>query len=145
MTASNIQDLSEGKMQKQQVAKVGSRQVILMDSITSIGPEDQDQIVISASHGGTVSGEYATRYPLAAVFFNDAGVGKEGAGIAALKMLDQEDVPAGAVANDSARIGDVRDHWDNGMLSHVNDAARALGLQEGEPLQVAIKATFSTV
>jgi hypothetical protein len=132
-------------MQKQHVASVGSWQVILMNSITSIGPEDQDQIVISASHGGSVSGEYATRYPLAAVFFNDAGVGKESAGIVALGMLDREGVPAGAVANGSARIGDARDHWDNGVLSHVNESARALGFQEGGRLQAAIKAAFSNL
>ena len=130
-------------MRKDQVASVGSRQVILMDSITAIGPEDEEKIVISGSHGGTVSGEYASRHRLAAVFFNDAGVGKESAGIAALEMLDRRGVPAGTVANHSARIGDALDHWKNGVLSHVNDSARALGLHEGDLLHAAIRQAFS--
>ena len=67
-------------------------------------------------------------------FFNDAGVGKDAAGIAALAMLQERGVAAGTVAHASARIGDARDCWEHGVLSHLNAHARALGLKVGERL-----------
>jgi hypothetical protein len=76
------------------------------------------------------------------VFFNDAGVGKDDAGVAALAMLDAEGTPAGAVDHRSARIGDARDAWLGGVLSHVNAAARRLGLTPGEPLRAAVTRAF---
>ena len=112
------------------------RKVIAMDSISYVDAGDAGHIVISASHGGASSAEYASRYKLAAVFFNDAGVGKDEAGIAALALLT---IPAGTVSHLSARIGDVADTWQNGILSHVNQAARASGLKAGARLQDAVK------
>jgi hypothetical protein len=119
-------------MIKRVVAESGARKVILMDSISHVDAADAGHIVVSASHGGASSGEYASRHKLAAVFFNDAGVGKDNAGIAALGMLK---VPAGTVSHLSARIGDVEDMWENGMLSHVNARALGSGVRQGERLR----------
>jgi hypothetical protein len=41
-------------------------------------------------------------------------------------------VAAGTVAHTSARIGDAQDMWDHGVISHVNDAARGMGLAKGQ-------------
>ena len=107
---------------KQSIAGDGERRVILVDSITELAAEDAHAVVVSGSHGGVSAGEYALAVPLAAAFFNDAGVGKDAAGIAALEMLQRAGVAAGAVAHTSARIGDAQDTWDNGVVSHVNAA-----------------------
>lgn len=127
-------------MLKQLVARGAKGRVLLIDSITQLEAGDAGAIVVAGSHGGTSSGEFACALPLAAVFFNDAGVGKDGAGIAALAMLQQRGVPAGAVAHTSARIGDALDGWACGVISRLNEAARARGLREGEPLQAALQA-----
>ena len=124
-------------MIKRVVARSGSRTVILIDSISNVDPSDAGQIMVSGSHGGVSSGEFACRHPLAAVFFNDAGIGKEDAGIAALGMLDRLGVPAGAVSHATARIGDAQDAWDHGVISRLNRSARAAGLKEGERLRDA--------
>ena len=58
-----------------------------MDSITKVAVGDEDTLVVSGSHGGTSSGEFALDVPLRMAFFNDAGVGKDNAGIAALDLL----------------------------------------------------------
>src|SRR5438105_4720734 len=89
-------------MLKKIVDELGDTKVVLMDSISSVEETDSGCVVVSASHGGTSSGEYATRYRLAAAFFNDAGVGKEHAGIESLRMLDDIEVPGGAVSHMSA-------------------------------------------
>ena len=88
------------------------------------------------------SGGFACEHRLGAVFFNDAGVGKENAGIAALDMLEKLGVAGGTVSNDSAKIGDARDHWENGVISHLNEAAKAAGSREGQLLREAISSVY---
>jgi hypothetical protein len=127
---------------KRIVAGRGSRKVILMDSISHVDAGDAGHIVVSGSHGGASGGEFAGRYELAAVFFNDAGIGKEEAGIAALRMLN---VPAGTVSHLSARIGDAEDTWQNGVLSHLNASALSYGLSRGERLQDAVTRLLSAL
>jgi hypothetical protein len=131
-------------MARETVAEFDGRKVIIMDSITHVEEGDTDQIVVSASHGGVSSGGFACEHRLGAVFFNDAGVGKENAGIAALEMLEQRGVAAGTVSNESAKIGDAQDHWENGVISHLNETARSAGLREGEPLREAISSVYDT-
>lgn len=127
-------------MLKKAVSSNGAEQVVIMDSITKVTPDDRGAVVISASHGGASSGEFALQVPLKLVFFNDAGVGKEGAGIKALDMLQAQGVAAGTVAHTSARIGDAQDMWDNGVVSYINHAAANLGITVGQDLQAAINA-----
>jgi len=124
-------------MRKDEVARGPHGRVIVIDSITQLQAGDEGAIVVSGSHGGASSGEFALALPLRLVFFNDAGVGKDDAGIAALAMLQTRGVAAAAVAHGSARIGDALDAWRHGMISHVNEAARTLGLRAGERVQAA--------
>jgi hypothetical protein len=118
-------------MLKKEVAKGPGGRVILMDSITKVTKDDAGAIVVCASHGGTSSGEFALEVPLKVVIFNDAGVGKDDAGIAAMSMLQARGVAGATVAHTSGRIGDSLDMWENGVLSHVNEAGRKLGLSVG--------------
>jgi hypothetical protein len=126
-------------MLKKEVAKGRTGRVIVMDSITKVTREDEGAVVVCASHGGTSSGEFALEVPLKAVIFNDAGVGKDNAGIAALEMLQKRGVAAATVAHTSGRIGDSMDMWENGVLSHVNAVGRSAGLAVG----AKVKATLS--
>jgi hypothetical protein len=125
-------------MLKKDVKRAAGRRIVLMDSITLLDADDANAIVVSASHGGVSSGEVALAVPLAAVFFNDAGVGKDEAGIAALAMLQDAGIAAGTVGHASARIGDAMDAWSNGVISHVNANARSLGIVPGSRLRQAL-------
>lgn len=125
-------------MLKKEVVRGNGARVVIMDSITKVAPEDAGGIVVSASHGGASSGEFALEVPLKAAFFNDAGVGKDDAGIAALAMLQQRGVAGGTVSHTTARIGDAQDMWDHGVISHVNEHARNLGIAPGEDLREAL-------
>jgi hypothetical protein len=124
-------------MRKVQVAHMGRARVIAIDSITQLTPGDEDAIVVAGSHGGASSGEIALALPLRVVFFNDAGVGKDDAGIAALAMLQARGIAAATVAHTSARIGDALDAWQHGVISHVNEAAHALGLRIDQSVHAA--------
>jgi hypothetical protein len=70
--------------------------------------------------------------------FNDAGGGKNDAGIAALALLELEGIAAAAVSHESARIGDALDAWENGIVSHVNASAAEAGISTGETLREAV-------
>ena len=50
-------------------------------------------------------------------------------------MLQQRGIAGGTVSHTSARIGDSQDTWDHGVVSHVNDKARVLGIVPGQPLK----------
>ncbi len=117
----------------------GTKRIWLMDSIAAIAPEHEGALVLTGSHGGQSAGEYAVKYPLAAAFFNDAGIGKDEAGVVALQMLQQRGVIAGAVSHDSGRIGDAQDMWQHGTISRLNDRATAAGLVAGMRVQDALR------
>lgn len=130
-------------MLKKIVAQGPGGRVMAMDSITMVTPEDAGAIVVSGSHGGASSGAYALEVPLRAAFFNDAGIGKDEAGVVALQMLQSSGVAAGTVSHRSARIGDARDCWENGVISRCNAAARALGIEPGASLRDALSELVS--
>lgn len=127
-------------MLKRTVAHVAGRPVILSDTITKLTAEDAGAVIVSASHGGTSSAAFALEHPFSLVVFNDAGVGKDRAGIAALDRLEETGVAAATVGHDSARIGDALDMWENGIVSHVNARGGAMGLAPGLSLREAILA-----
>jgi hypothetical protein len=130
-------------MFKSEIARGPNARVLLIDSITQLGPGDEGAVVVSGSHGGKSSGEFALALPLRLVFFNDAGVGKDEAGIAALAMLQAHVVAAASVAHTGARIGDALDAWQHGVVSHANDAALALGVCVGVRVQDAVERLLS--
>lgn len=119
-------------------ARVDDGRVLLVDSITQLVADDAGACVVSGSHGGRSSASYALAVPLALVVFNDAGIGKDEAGVAALALLQAAGRAAATVAHTSARIGDAADTWQHGVISRVNAAAAALGLAPGQPLQAAL-------
>lgn len=119
----------------------GERKVLLTDSTAYGDPGDAGHIVVAGSHGG-LPGKYGKDILLAAIFLNDAGVGKDRAGIAALELFHRIGVPAAAYSNRSARIGDAQDAWDNGVISFVNGTAADLGFTAGEPVKAAIRRVF---
>ncbi|MDT3678751.1 MAG: hypothetical protein ROZ64_07945 [Burkholderiaceae bacterium] len=113
----------------------------LLDTITSIDASHVDSVIVSGSHGGVSSTGFVLRAPAKphAVFFNDAGVGKDRAGIVALELLDAIGMACATCSHDSARIGDAKDSYENGIVSFVNDAARAGGVREGQRVREAVR------
>ncbi len=69
------------------------------------------------------------------VVFNDAGVGLDDAGIAALAPLQAAGIAACTVGHRSARIGEATSTLTSGVISHANAAAVALGAVPGRPLR----------
>jgi hypothetical protein len=105
--------------------------VIAADTITKLPPEAEGAVVVSGSHGGRYPGYLAAKGRVRAAIFNDAGGGKDGAGLGSLAYLDGLGIAAATVAHDSARIGDTDDMIARGRISAMNEAAQGVGLIVG--------------
>lgn len=121
------------------VARSGQFQIVLMDSISYADDRDHGVFAVSGSHGGKSSGEITSRLPVAGAIFNDAGVGKDGAGVAGLEAMNAKGIPAAAVSSVTARIGDARDTWSSGIISHANQCATEAGLTVGMRVEDALR------
>ncbi|MBX3656806.1 MAG: hypothetical protein KIS62_18280 [Ramlibacter sp.] len=110
----------------------------IVDSITELGPQDAGCVAVSGSHGGISSARYAlAARPLLSIF-NDAGGGKDRAGLAALDLLQAEGLAACTVEHLSARIGDAHSSLNDGIISHANARALALGVTPGQACHQAV-------
>lgn len=104
----------------------------LIDSITELSTRDAGCLAFSGSHGGISSARFAAdSRPLLSVF-NDAGMGKDDAGIAGLAWLQTLGLAGCAVSHTSACIGIAQSTFDDGIISHANEAAHALGVRVGQ-------------
>lgn len=111
--------------------------VMAMGSVTFITPENEGDVICTGSHFGRTSAAYSSRFRLRGVICSDAGRGKDDSGIAGLEVCQRKGIPGGAVSVESARIGEGMSTYADGILSAVNDAARALGIHEGMPAREA--------
>jgi hypothetical protein len=107
------------------------------DSITKLGPEFRGAVLVAGSHGGRYCGYLAALAGLRGVILNDAGVGKDKAGLGALDYLQPLGVAAATVAYTSARIGDGADMLERGRLSYCNGIASDLGCATGQTCREA--------
>ena len=119
--------------------------VVLLDSVTEVTSAHADCVVVTGSHGGPSAGRYALAVRARLYVFNDAGIGKDEAGIAALAMLDATGQPAVAVAHTSARIGEAADSWTGGVISRANAAATVQGYRAGQSLRAAVEQRLGNV
>ena len=106
--------------------------IIVADSITRVGAEAADAVVVNASHGGVYAAYLAAKLHAIAAVFNDAGVGRDRAGIAGLDYLQEFGIAAATVGHDTARIGDGADMMEHGVVTHANRPAASLGVSAGQ-------------
>jgi hypothetical protein len=125
----------------------GGPGVICADSIVMLQPGDAGQIVITGSHAALFRGrpDNAVGPDVRAIFFSDAGIGLDDAGVSRLDHLDQRAIAAGAVSAMSAPIGDARAIYRDGVLSRVNATARSIGIAPGQKLRDAVHQLLSSI
>ncbi len=109
----------------------------LAGSITSLPAGTEGRVVVTGSHGGLFAAALAIRARFRAAIFHDAGIGREGAGIACLEVCARTGMPAATVGHETACIGDARHILSAGRISHANAPAVALGVRPGMPCREA--------
>lgn len=114
--------------------------IVIADSITRVGPEAAGAVVVNASHGGIYAAYLAAKLHAAAAIFNDAGIGRDRAGIAGLDYLQNLGIAAATIGHDTARIGDGADMMAGGVITHANGLAASLGVSPGQSCRDAAAA-----
>ena len=104
--------------------------VVTAESVTQLR-DVAGKVLVAGSHGGIIAGYYGASAGVRALILNDAGIGKDAAGIAALPYLAVIGMAAATVGHRSARIGDGADMLARGVISHANAVASALGVTPG--------------
>lgn len=130
---------SKVDLKKQIQTLIGGLSITVTDSITFLNDSNAGDIVVCGSHGGVSAGEYAQKHQLKAVFFNDAGIGKNNAGIKSLDTLSDAGILACTVDCMSAEIFNGQDVLDNGIISVCNQLAKSRNITEKMTVKEAIK------
>jgi hypothetical protein len=107
-------------------------QVIAEPSVTKLDARHRGAVLVAGSHGGVIAGYLAAKAGVRAVILNDAGVGKDGAGISSLPYLEKIGLAAATVGHMSARIGEGADMLARGVITHANATAERLGVRRGQ-------------
>lgn len=117
---------------KQKVVKeTGKARIVIVDTSSDVDEGNNMDIIITGSHGGVNACEYMGNLKIKGMVSNDAGIGKNEAGIAGMKGLDKYDIPAAAVSTMSAKIGNGTSTYEQGSISATNELAKELGIREG--------------
>ena len=121
-----------------------SPNIIVLDSVSHIKKEHAHCVIVCGSHCGLSAAEHTLPFLPLGVIFNDAGKGKDDAGIKGLKLLQEQKqpIPAATVCYMSARIGDGQDTYDSGQISECNAAAESCGIIIGMTAKNATKCMF---
>jgi hypothetical protein len=110
---------------------LGDLEVVLVDAAHDLGAQPEGAVVVCGDAATLRVARTLLRVSPRLVALHDAGVGKDGAGVAGLDRLGDVGIAAVAVRADSARLGDSDDVLAHGEIAHLNAAARGLGLREG--------------
>src|SRR5258707_13702419 len=100
--------------------------VAAAESVTRL-EEVAGRVLVAGSHGGVIAAWLGATAGVHALILNDAGVGKDRAGIAGLFYLEDIGMAAAAVDCMSARIRERPDMLARWIIDHVNPYAALCG------------------
>jgi hypothetical protein len=103
--------------------------LIIVDTSSDVTAENDTDVIVTGSHSGLNSGEHLSSLKITGVISNDGGIGKNDAGIAGLKIFEENGIPAATVSSMSAEIGNGTSTYEQGVISAVNESAKKLGVQ----------------
>ena len=113
--------------------------IVIADTVTKLGEECVGRVVLGGSHGGVYAAYCAVKARARGVILNDAGRGKDDSGISGGGYCQSLDIPYATVDTMSCRIGDGESALADGVISHANPLAAALGVGPGMPAHDAAR------
>lgn len=135
-----VKDISSKEdLKKQTQTQIDGVGITVTDSITFLNENNSGDIVVCGSHGGLSAGDYAKKHRVKAVFFNDAGIGKNNAGVKSLESLSDAGILACTVDCMSAEIFNGQDILGNGIITVCNQLAKTRNIKEKMTVKEAIK------
>ena len=110
-------------------------QILTVASCSNVRNEHRSHVIVSGSYGGKYNAFNAAKWGVRGVIMNDAGIGKDNAGIVGLEYLDQIGLAAATADARTCHIGDGDHMLGHGIISHVNRTAAALGCAPGQSVR----------
>jgi len=116
------------------------RAIVIMDSARWVDERNTGKdVVVPASYIGVLPARMIAVHRPRGVVGHDACVGKDGAGIAGLWYLEALGIPAATADGMTAEMGNGRDLYEHGVVSHLNYPAERCGVQVGMPVREAAR------
>jgi len=112
-----------------------SVRILTVASCSFVREEHRSHVVVSGSYGGRYNAFNAAKWGVRGVIMNDAGIGKDNAGIVGLDYLDQINLAAASADARTCHIGDGDHMLEHGIVSGVNAAAAVLGCTPGQSVR----------
>src|SRR6185369_9787495 len=106
--------------------------IVTAASSATAPEETRGAVLVSGSYGGVYNAWHALRRGARAVILNDAGIGRNGAGISGLAWLDALGVAGATTDCWTCHIGDGEHTLEHGRISKVNRRAQVLGCEVGQ-------------
>jgi hypothetical protein len=110
-------------------------QIVTVASCSNLREEHRGHVAVSGSYGGRYNAYNAAKWPVRAVIMNDAGIGKDDAGIVGLEFLDRINMAAATADAMTCHIGDGDHMLAHGVIRHVNRTASGLGCKPGQSVR----------
>lgn len=111
--------------------------VVAVPSVTKLPPSAEGAVVVGGSHGAVYAAYLSARAGARAAIHNDAGIGRDDAGVSGLAWAQSIGMAMAAALSGSARIGDGADMLRRGIVSRANALAAACGVKPGQPVAEA--------
>jgi len=106
--------------------------IVTTPSVTKLPRAAEGAVVVGGSHGATYAAYLSAAAGARAAIHNDAGIGRDDAGISGLAWAEAHGMAMAAVLSGSARIGDGEDMLRRGVISRANQLAEACGVAPGQ-------------
>src|SRR5262252_4442551 len=106
--------------------------ILAVPSVTKLPPAADGAVVVGGSHGAVFAAYLSAKAGARAAIHNDAGVGRDEAGVNGLSWAEAHGMAMAAVLSGSARIGDGDDMLRRGVISRANARATACGVRPGQ-------------
>jgi hypothetical protein len=113
--------------------------VVAVPSVTKLPAEADGAVIVGGSHGAVYAAYLSAKAGARAAIHNDAGIGRDDAGVSGLAWAQMHGMAMAAVLAASARIGDGEDMLRRGVISRTNPLAAACGVVPGQPAAEAVE------
>jgi hypothetical protein len=111
--------------------------IVAVPSVTKLPPSADGAVVVGGSHGAVYAAYLSAKAGARAAIHNDAGIGRDEAGVSGLPWAEAHGMAMAAVLTGSARIGDGADMLRRGIISRVNALAASCGVAPGQSVAEA--------
>ena len=111
--------------------------ILAVPSVTKLPPAADGAVVVGGSHGAVYAAYLSAKAGARAAIHNDAGIGRDEAGVSGLAWAETHGMAMAAVLSGSARIGDGADMLKRGIIGRANSLAEACGVKVGQSVAEA--------